>query len=895
LFFLREYIPVHEVRMALKRIVLALSVMIFAAVSFAASESNSTTVSSKFFAYKCAMSTETNVNGDHLYQCSIGQFDDAKVAAAAGYTGTRYNSWNAFATALNSEILGDQILYSAGLIFVFDTDFDLGGTVVEGGVTKCANDDFVPITRFPESASDLSNYVYGNNHTVTGFCYRKIQKVAFFQEMKNALVENLKFELAYVEALVDLEKNVPGEAAVVLSKAESVEFVNVSVEQSEIVSSYSAAAIVASATPQEAMSRILSFENVTVDARIKARVAGGLAASVDNSYNGNEVSIMLCSVNLSVETDPAGKSASIGGLVAEIDSGRVSNDIEITIVGNLVNLNVDIVGTDGDGSGTTSVTSQAVGGLVGHLLKNKASATFSNNKTTSVIKIVGAGSTKNVYVGGEIGKADANGTSLLPQLTVQTDTVDMSVEMDSKDYAYIGGVIGNMMWAPKSTVVFKNSVVKAVMDHKNVDAEVVAMGGLVAGAGEVSSSAVKNGISIYANGNSLSLAMKTVTEKTVAVGGLFGVAEVREDQSASGTLGGIFAESNRIEAVEGKNLIDVSSAEITAFYAGGLVGRAMARAGVIEFSKSVVRGNMNVSSVLSQQGDAYVGGLGGDIAAKNANIIGNSSEGNIETSIGQTGFVAGTLYSDDAVEVYANYHYGSTDAGVTDVFGTLDLDGQPYTDWKLNGQGTFGYVSYDIRYNYRNAIDDGSVILTAHGKLDPLGTGMILAEGATPYSGVIDGDEMKTRMFTYVLSERPSQISSSAPKWENDPDGLPYISDNQTVHRITVDITDVYSSLSTEDIESLDGFLITTAAAVQQGQGGAQTRYNLIEYTDKGQMASALAPKIADLSVPLGLKDQSSAIDLSNMGFGADENLNAVLDKPFQIAYEIEDPSTGNP
>ncbi len=881
--------------MALKRIVLALSVMTFAAVSFAASESNSTTVSSRFFVYKCAESTETNVNGDHLYQCSIGQYDDAKKASAAGYTGTRYTSWNAFATALNGEISGDQITYGPGLIFVFDTDFDLGGTVVEGGVTKCANEDFVPITRFPEGASDLSNYVYGNNHTVTGFCYRKIQKVAFFQEMKNALVENLNFELAYVEALVDLEKNVPGEAAVVLGQAESVEFMNVSVKQSEIISSYSAAAIVASATPQEAMPRILHFEDVTVDAHIKATVAGGLAANVDNSYNGNAVSIMLCDVTLSVESDPAGKETFIGGLVADIDSSGPSEDFLLNIIGNKVNLNVEITGSDGSGSGSVTAPMQAIGGLVGRVLKRSNNVTLSNNKTTSVIKIVGAGSTKNVYVGGEIGKADANGTYAIPELTVQTDTVDMTVDMDSKDYAYIGGVIGNMIWAPKSTVRFNNCVVKAVMDHKNVDAEVVAMGGLVAGAGEVSSSAVKNGISIYANGNSLSLAMKTVTEKTVAVGGLFGVAEVREEQSATGLAGGIYAESNHVESVKGKNLIDVSSEKIEALYAGGLVGESMARTGLIEFSKSVVRGNINVSSSLSQQGEAYVGGLGGDVAAKNASVFGNSSEGNVETSIGKIGFIAGNLYSDNLVEVYANYHYGSKDAGTTDLFGELDLDGQSSTDWKLNSQGTSGSASYDIRYNYRNAIDDGSVILTANGKLDPLGTGMILAEGATPYNGVIDGDVMKTRMFTYVMSERPSQVSSSAPKWENDPDGLPYISDNQTVHRITVDITDVYSSLSTEDIESLDGFLITTAAPGQQGQGGGQTRYNLVEYTDKGQMASALAPKIANLSVPLGVKDQSSAIDLFNVGFGADETLNAVLDKPFQIAYEIEDAGTGNP
>ena len=209
--------------MALRRIVLALSVMTFAVLSFAAGETNSTTVSSRVYGIKCVESGDNS----EVYTCHIGQFrTEAEANKAGGFTMV-YSSWSLFMTRYNA--LTSNMYYDT-FILEFDTDFEFGGTNVVDGKTVCAGDAFSPLSNW--LGGGVSNFVRGNNHTIKNFCYiNNTGNASFFNDLTSTSIQGLNFDGAYVKATSANTSY----AGVVANSAQGAEFSDISVKNATVI------------------------------------------------------------------------------------------------------------------------------------------------------------------------------------------------------------------------------------------------------------------------------------------------------------------------------------------------------------------------------------------------------------------------------------------------------------------------------------------------------------------------------------------------------------------------------------------------------------------------------------------------------------------------------------
>jgi len=331
--------------------------------------------------------------------------------------------------------------------------------------------------------------------------------------------------------------------------------------------------------------------------------------------------------------------------------------------------------------------------------------------------------------------------------------------------------------------------------------------------------------------------------------------------------------------------------------AGLGVGDVDAYKGEATLSRSAFEGDIDVDIPVAVVSD--MGMLAGRLGIKKANVHSNVTRGDIHVTRGNVGYVFGTLeMSEDAdFKVYTNMHYGTDDVNAKKAVGVLNVQGSEVADWNASP------TNYVIVYNYRNAVSNGTETLAPDGKLSKVGDGTILTDGSAPlYTGVLDSADLKSRLLSYVLINRTTSIWDSVHVyWDNGGDGYPYVcgywrdtydessleGKGQNVYRLEIDITEIYDELTTEDIESLDGFLYDSSEVIENTT--AKKEY-LFAYSDSVGEFPALQKQMGALSRSIAFINNDGFV-LEWSGAYDDNQGSAVFDRELTVVYETIDNS----
>ena len=866
--------------MTLNRIACIASMLLLACAAYAAEDSE---VSSNIdpIGFRCSEESST------LYLCDIVQVDAATAADMNTYTFG--SSWNDFVTrfmAHQSSVILNKSVTQREIRFI--SDIHLGGKTVKNGKTACVGDQVSQ--RWSLSFSEnVSVHVSGQNHTIYGYCSIKTGGVGFFSKMSNALVEDLNFSDAYVESeYTDQTKDAC--AAVFADSASGVEFSNVSIKKSTVVSETCSGGIVGvlSGDGNTKYSYSSRIHNAKIDMDITGPIAGGLAAILNNknAQIGREFDISSNTVNLVVDDEFIGTDVYVGGLVGEIYIP--TNDNNIRVSKNTVTL--DVKENENGLSLVSTPTDFFVGGLAGSATLNSKLKIY-DNKVTSATVNVKRKVDGDVYVGGEIGLVQISNfarTDITPQIDVTDELVIASIQVNSKGNEYLGGIMGNVAWADRGDVEFSRNQIRADIESENGNALTVNGGGLVGSVTEDGPGSGDMGMFLSSIQDKVTFSLLSASEKDVVAGGLFGYVSLKgyyvggsSSPNADATFG-MMADSSIVKSVEGKALIKTTATANTHVYVGGAVGEFEGSLSSFSIRNARTQGDITVAanSLDAVPGaEAGVGGIAGKVLTRrNSLITGNASEGDVRASIGNPGFIIGILHlslDDSYVNVISNYHYGNDDPFARDALGKFYIDATPneVTNWKeaISSYNKFAYI---IKSNYRNALDG----LNAEGNLNKFGTGTILMEtGDSIYSGIIPAEEMKSRLFSFVLSTASNNPTNSS-TWDNEPGELPVVSKKRSSFQVSVNIEDIYDQLSDDEKFSIKEYLTWVSINPY-----------VVAYTDKnGKLPSDFLDKMDNLSVDFVTVKNENPFPLDS-SIQSDIHIYANWNRKFTIVYEADE------
>ncbi|SHK18505.1 hypothetical protein [Fibrobacter sp. UWH4] len=789
-------------------------------------------------------------NNDYTAECYVKQFEPGE---SAGEDYEVYDTWDEFASDFLSRVgafESDPNTWSVQI--KFENDIDLGGYSKKNGT--CA-ESFTPL-HFNLSGKPVS--VDGNDKTISGFCYvSDDQNAAFFSELSNASVKNLTFDSAYVMAKT-VSSALPKNAAVVAVLIENSSFSGVTVKNSTVYG-WNTSAIVYSATGGAKFSSV-QVENVH------------LSVSEESLKDVSQIGSLLTRVSYSA------------GLVAYLVDYASFKDISVS------NLQIpDSVSQVLKNKGMVYSGASYVGGIVGFAsVSMDGSTSFSLEGCTVSAELTGSS------VGGLVG-------SVSPHTITQEsifEVVNADVTFKSGDYSganqnrYLGGLVGALSWRNGSVQLLKNKVETTIKNTKTVGSVGSRLGGVVG---------VYSGLSggddavadFTINENDVAVDISS-SDTALAVGGIVGYATVNATNST-------FAIRNStvkpVNPGKNPNVITATASKMYSVHAAYVVGRVDNPNYTVELRGNHAEGNIKIaaSTVKTMSG---VGAMAGRAYCLNLYVRYNTSIGDLSVPIANetagtdsdffhVGYEVGEIRAPSSAQmnVEDNYHYGFSDENAGLAVGWLGLvNGDPVTPdlWK-----TQAVDYYRIWKNYRNAVKTKSASLDAEGTLDVDGSGVIYVENEKKwlYDGVIDGEEMKTRLFTYVLNTASSSGGECGVNgtvcWENEPDSLPMVSTYRTVYKVTIVLDDVYDKLTEADKESVKKYLNETE----------QTSYLTI-YTDKYFMLDhELVKLVYGLSVVCGMFEENAAagpdmsegtdIDLYNFSTTTDAYFRAA-----EISYE---------
>ena len=208
--------------------------LITVGVSFAASVDNEVGVSTfKPVVFSC---TETN-DGiiPYNYECFIRQTipDSVPVFVRDGWTPSE--TWSQFVENLDNVLLSS--VENADKVNIYlESSINLGGYFVSNGDTACAMDDFTPLSF---SGVTTSVEFHGNGYSINGFCYITegglSEQASFFDGDNITLIENLKFDGAYVKLSDKGDPKFSLFASIVVASADNITLTQVQVEKSRLV------------------------------------------------------------------------------------------------------------------------------------------------------------------------------------------------------------------------------------------------------------------------------------------------------------------------------------------------------------------------------------------------------------------------------------------------------------------------------------------------------------------------------------------------------------------------------------------------------------------------------------------------------------------------------------
>lgn len=875
--------------MTLNRIACIASMLLLACAAYAAEESGVSSLGK--MGYQCGYENETS--NPKIYKCTINQYTSDKAANNAVSNGfTIYDTWGDFADGINA-VMDVQLEGSGNVEFdlYFGSDIALNGSVTKNGNTICP-EQFKPI-QLPSNTYRFK--IYGQGHTISNFCDQRNGNAGFFRSLEKGLVKKLKFENAYVESYGNTDPK--PFAGVVVASASGVEFNDVTITGSKVVSTGGAGGLAGRLSGME--DGVTKIWGCQVDADLKGQKIGALASVLDNTAQGNgEIEIKKNMVNLVVADDRVATDSNIyvGGLIGYADFSEDIHYSDVNLSQNRVTLDLNEI-ESGASAGLVTSPSYYLGGLIGRVTSKSNFYSFEDVVAVASIKLDRTVQAP-VYAGGEIGRVEAEGDPLGSRMlcSFENDTVNVSLDVKTKGATIegLGGIVGNLRWAPQGDIQFTSNVVNADIDSKNSSTSRLYVGGLAGNVMEYDGSGTDKGMLLESSGGNLTLAMKVASESIVFAGGLFGYVKDVKSTNTS-LLSGFQSTADTVKAAEGKKLFEITSSKALKLFVGGVVGEFISRNPII-IASSRVQGDMEMASTTMTAGGendtAVVGGIAGLISATDMIVYGNVSEGNIHspviTTVGHLGGVIGALdlpYADPedfGVNVYSNYHYGKDDAEVPDALGSFKWAATRISDWETNGVKDVDR-KYFIQYNYRNALDN----LESDGGFSLEGDGAIVTGSNTKqYNGIVDGDVMKSRLFCYVMNQAFSSILAQPIRyknnWENEPGELPAVSNQRTVYQAKVNLDAIYDALKPEDKSSLKGYLFNDV-----------TGSYAFAYTEKdGFLPDDFVTKMKNLSVNYAPTYLGAAVDLSGRKImGSDQFFRTAINRRFNVVYQAFDPS----
>lgn len=868
------------------------------------------------FAYSCGESED----GFGPIECSLGQYSSEAAAIAQGYSeGFIFSTWTALVESLNSQLGWDMPSNASDLQMFLATDLDMGGIVVNGSDTVCAN-GFVPIDFEP--FQKVLSVFDGGSHVISNFCQIESQGDAGFFRNIPGTVRNLTFDGAYVKAEGNAANGVY--AGVVASIVNGAIFSDVTVQNSVVRSSSNAGGIAGSYV---FTSRAQQWQRVYVNADLRAPVVGGAFGSVAcNGAQGSAAVFGFSGITVDVEIGSKNDGSLVaGGIVGQLNVAMGNFFFSGNEVSAVINDNSDDAvagGLVGDVSFSTEQSASFyneyntvdmflntassnvyAGGIAGTASLAKIAVADSVNGIHVVLSSKGTGE-GDVFFGGEFGQVlDAK------EVVVVSDNVDARLVAAGGTTVRLGGIAGNAHTEAYGYFSVKHSEVRASIESKETGKSEVAMGGLVAYITEADDSDAP-GLQVVSDSNNVTVSMKAASTGDIYAGGILGYAKVEVGRYIP--AGGFRSSKSTISAPEGENLITLTASSADNIYAGGVVGKIDSPQGDDELRRAKVQGDIDVSAT-SLTGNGAVGGLMGEMLSRRTFVYDNFNLGNIHAKVGDVGFALGKLSCDNPddypVEAYANIHYGTDDPEAKNVLGAFVLADAEQTSWN-NGQGTYTDFTYHISYNYRNSIESGSATLPPTGKLDLNGSGAILAGGESPMNGVLDDSTMRSRLFVYVLSNKTKDLyagqgfsdvldslrsDAGVMCWDNEPGSLPFVcsdKDERTVYQVKIDVSSIYSRSNDGDNESLKGILYAVALSGNDSPSG-DSLYSLIGYTEKnGRLSEEFVNRAKKLSVDYGTVDYNGfEKNIETANFISDASLNAVENYDIEIVYEIAEPN----
>ena len=824
-------------------------------------------------AFSCYKST------DDVYICDIEQVTTQKA--------NTYKTWESFLTAFQERIEGALDISKnpsakttfSGFEIHFASDIDLGGYNKTNGACKDAT--FAPMYF---GALAFQPTIDGENHIIKNFCYiAENENASFFSSLSNSTVKNVTFLNAYVKAKTISGGNRCGslcDAAVVTNTAEQVAFENVAVKGASVYGwQTSTLAVTAKAVSTDLNTPAISLSHVTIQ-DVNLSMTRDVIAEYSDAENRYDL-----------------ESAS-GGVVANL-RGHFKMDDSLKVLNLSAPDSISKVF-----KGVTNkeyVGNRYVGGIAGYFAPSASDADFDLDSIEVSAALSG------LWVGGLFGKIYINTqpTSVYDVMIEGSSSFkvkDSKVTLNSPVYLggnigkkndmnrYFGGLVGELIWWKGPVLLLNNTVDVSADWHGDKEySNAVYMGGLV---GYVEGGQEVSVVNVSAENDTVTAEMQT-SSKSVYAGGILGLATLKADDN--GVSGNVRISASRVKAKE-SNLITTTASEIITVNASYLVGNAVTRGGILEIERNYSEGNVNINNdILSASG--AVGAEIGLGLSSGAYIYNNTSVGNllVKKVIGNTpslritrGYVAGRLTGEDVDSKFKlgnNIHYGSNDVGFARAVDTLKIAGQAHNASTWNK--TYS-SSVDVRYNYRNALK-GDSALAADGVLNKDGSGEIIVNaetGAFWYNGVIDGDVMKSRLFTYVMNA--TQPSASV-AWDNEPSSLPTISSQRTAYRLAISLTDAdYKELKDEDKVALKDYLPVKCEA---------GKCSLYVYTEKGssENEAVLKPglKYDFDALKAGFMVVNSAGNVYDFSrtFTKDDKAKGLTDREINVTYHMNDPA----
>lgn len=322
-------------------------------------------------------------------------------------------------------------------------------------------------------------------------------------------------------------------------------------------------------------------------------------------------------------------------------------------------------------------------------------------------------------------------------------------------------------------------------------------------------------------------------------------------------------------------------------YMGGVAGLLQVGDG-LDVSRLAVSASILNNSSANLCGETYefsganVGGLLGGVESEDTiymTMEGNSVVGTV-ASVQEESSV-GYLIGSEAVSnygynyVWSNYFYDLGQAPAESKKPLIGIASRNEAEWSKG--------DYMVKNNFRNALDE----LTVTGSFDYNGDGALVMEDASRMkNGIVSSQTMKTPVFA-------AQLNSSNVLWSLNSDandGLPFRIDdeNLAIVAVTFLFTDVYKSLSNEDVESLKNIGMNVSFT-----DDLLSEASLMLLTDnKGYLPTESIEVLKGLSTELYYVDDEKRFYLDSPVY-ENVNVNVNTPKTYSVKYLLDNYDAG--